>query len=66
MKRETGQRICKNAGEKLLSQGYNYRIKTGSGGTYAVQAGPYSSRSKAESVRDVLRKSYSGAFITER
>ena len=54
-----------NAAQQLSNRGYNYRIKTGSGGIYTVQAGPYSSRSKAESVRDTLRGSYSGAFITE-
>ncbi|MCR4917766.1 MAG: septal ring lytic transglycosylase RlpA family protein [Alphaproteobacteria bacterium] len=53
-----------NAANKLTKSGYGKRVQSRNG-AYAVQAGPYSTRDSATKARDILRGTYTGAFVVE-
>lgn len=53
-----------SAAKNLLSNGYKSVIRQ-SGDRYTVVAGPYATRTSAESARDNLQATYSGAFIVQ-
>ena len=50
--------------KKLSNMGYAQAIRK-SNGKYTVAAGPYRTRARAVTERDKLRKTYSGAFVTQ-
>lgn len=58
------QNNATKASQNLTSLGYANSVKTHSG-KYVVRAGPYGTHARAATVRDKLRKNYSGAFIVE-
>ena len=53
-----------SAAKNLSSNGYKSVIRQ-SGDRYTVVAGPYATRTSAESARDNLQATYSGAFIVQ-
>ena len=58
------QNNASQTAKKLSNMGYAQAVRK-SNGKYTVVVGPYGTRARAATERDKLRKTYSGAFITQ-